>query len=160
MRNLIMTATLVAALTPALADDEHTPNIRQMGFLTGAWSQTKGGITTEEHWVGPVGGIMAGVSITHSELPGFETQTEFMRIIESGGTLVFIASPDKQAPTEFRLKESDNGIATFENAAHDFPQRITYEIAGENLDELKARIEGTSGGENRSLEWTYKRQTP
>lgn len=160
MRNLIITAALFASLTPAMADDEHTPNIRQMGFLTGAWTQTKDGVTTEEHWVGPIGGVMAGVTITHSDKVGFQTQTEFMSIIESGGTLVFIARPGPEAPTEFRLKESDNGIATFENPEHDFPQRITYEIAGENLDELKARIEGTADGQPGSMEWTYKRKTP
>lgn len=160
MRNLIITAALVASLTPATAEDEHTPNIRQMGFLTGAWTQTKDGVTTEEHWVGPIGGVMAGVTITHSDKVGFQTQTEFMSIIESGGTLVFIARPGPEAPTEFRLKESDNGIATFENASHDFPQRITYEIGGENLDELKARIEGTADGQTRSMEWTYQRKAP
>ncbi|MFT3808383.1 MAG: DUF6265 family protein [Micropepsaceae bacterium] len=161
MRTLVLAAALVACAGPALADDddEHMPNIRQMGFLTGAWSQTIDGITTEEHWVGPIGGVMAGVSITHSDKPGFQTSTEFMSIVESGGTLVFIARPGPEAPTEFRLKESDNGIATFENEDHDFPQRITYEIDGD-MDVLKARIEGVSEGRTRAMEWTYRRQQP
>ena len=159
MRQVMIAAILLAGIAAA-DEDEHKASIRQMGFLTGDWSQTKDGITTEEHWVGPVGGVMAGVSITHADKPGFETRMEFMSIIERDETLVFIARPGPGAPTEFTLKEADNGIATFENAGHDFPQRVTYEIAGENLEVLKARIEGTIEGETRSMDWEYQRQAP
>mgnify|MGYP006972342787 CR=1 FL=1 len=138
-------------------DDEHRATIRQMGYLAGDWAETRNGVTVEEHWVGPVGGVMAGVTITHSEKPGAKTRIEFMSIVEKDDTLVFIARPDGQPPTEFRLKEADNGIATFENPDHDFPQRVIYEIAGEDLNELKARIEGTIDGKSRAMDWSYKR---
>lgn len=156
MLRLILAAATMAGV--ALAhDDEHQATIRQMGYLAGDWIETRNGVTVEEHWVGPVGGVMAGVSITHSEKLGSKTSIEFMSIVEKDGTLVFIAQPGGQAPTEFPLKEADNGIATFENPDHDFPQRIIYEIAGEGLNELKARIEGTIDGKARSMDWSYKR---
>ena len=159
MRKLIAAAALITGLAAAHADDEHKPSIRQMGFLTGSWSQTSDGVTTEEHWVGPTGGVMAGVTITYSDKPGFKTRTEFMSVIERDGTLVFIARPGPGAPTEFVLKEWDNGIATFENPDHDFPQRISYEIDGD-LNTLKARIDGTIDGRAETIAWTYHRQTP
>lgn len=141
----------------AAADDEHGAlTIARMGFLAGDWSQTRDGVTTEEHWVGPVGGVMAGIGITHSQKPGAKTHIEFMSIVERDGTLVFIARPEGQEGGEFTLKESDNGLATFENTAHDFPQRITYEIAGE-FDMLNARIDGTINGEARAMTWSYTR---
>jgi hypothetical protein len=44
----------------------------------------------------------------------------------------------------------------FENPDHDFPQRILYWL--EDADVLRARIEGTEDGENRGVEWTFRRQ--
>jgi hypothetical protein len=153
-RNLIA-ATLLTGL--ASADElDHKASIQQMGYLTGDWSETKNGVTVEEHWTGPVGNIMAGVTITHSDKPGAKTSVEFMTIELVDETLVFTARIDGQPPVAFKLKEADNGIATFENLAHDFPQRITYEIAGE-MDELNARIEGVIDGKTRSMAWSYKK---
>ena len=40
----------------------------------------------------------------------------------------------------------------FENAAHDFPQRVLYWREGEFL---KARIEGTLKGKERAQEWRF-----
>jgi hypothetical protein len=42
----------------------------------------------------------------------------------------------------------------FENATHDFPQRVIYWKEGEVL---AARIEGTLRGKERSEEWRFKR---
>ncbi len=159
MRLAMIAAASLIGLAAA-ADEHGTPTIAQMGFLTGDWVETRNGFTTEEHWVGPVGGVMAGIAITHSDKAGKKTRIEFMSIVERDGTLVFIARPDGQDGGEFTLKTSDNGIATFENAAHDFPQRITYEIAGDDLDTLKARIEGTVNGKERAMDWTYSRVAP
>lgn len=159
MKRLMLTAVFLAGIATA-ADDEHRTTIRQMGFLTGDWIETRNGVTVEEHWVGPVGGVMAGMTITHSDKPGSTTRIEFMRIVERDGTLIFIAQPDGQPPAEFPLLEGENGIATFENQAHDFPQRITYEISGDNFDVLKARIEGTIDGNRRTMAWTYTKAKP
>ncbi len=43
----------------------------------------------------------------------------------------------------------------FENAVHDFPQRILYWREGEAL---LARVEGTLRGEPRSEEWRFSRR--
>ena len=42
----------------------------------------------------------------------------------------------------------------FENAAHDFPQRVLYWRDGEAL---VARIEGTIAGKEKSEEWRFSR---
>jgi hypothetical protein len=41
----------------------------------------------------------------------------------------------------------------FENLAHDFPQRIIYSRAG---DQLTARIEGPMNGKPAAMEWRYR----
>lgn len=157
---LLTTIAAASLMGLAAAADEHGPaTIRQMGYLTGAWEQTENGMTVREVWSEPTGSAMAGVSIAASEMPGKKTHMEFMSIVEKDGTLVFTARIDGQTPTDFTLKEADNGYAVFENPAHDFPQRIIYEIAG-GMDVLKARIEGTIDGKPRSVDWTYRRPAP
>jgi len=80
---------------------------------------------------------------------------EFVRIYESGDTLVYDAHPSGQAPAEFRaLPPYDSGV-TFSNPAHDFPQRVIYRRAGS--DSLAARVEGTRNGQTRGVDFQYRR---
>ena len=156
MKRVLATIGFGAALLAgALAEDEHggPPKIVQMSFLTGDWRQVKDGKTTEEHWIGPVGGLMAGTTITYGE--GAKTTVEPMTIEVRDNTFVFVAHPDGQPMAEFPLKEADNGYAVFENLAHDFPQRVIYSFNGD--DTLNARIEGTIDGKEASVEWSYTR---
>jgi hypothetical protein len=52
------------------------------------------------------------------------------------------------------LKELAPGRVVFENAAHDFPQRVIYRRDGERL---VARIEGRLRGEARGRDWVFER---
>ena len=51
-------------------------------------------------------------------------------------------------------KETQNSIV-FENKSHDFPQRIIYELAGD--DQLNARIEGYDDGEFKEVKFNYRK---
>jgi hypothetical protein len=46
----------------------------------------------------------------------------------------------------------------FENPKNDFPQRILYWSTAPG--ELWARIEGTVGGKEKSMEWRWERAKP
>ena len=157
LRRAVAFAVLLLAPGEAAAGDEHggPPNMAQMSFLAGDWAETKDGRTVEEHWVGPVGGIMAGMTIVYTAEPGAKTTLEAMSVEIRDGKFVFVARPEGQGETVFVLKEADNGYAVFENPAHDFPQRVIYSYGGE--DTLDARIEGTLDGKLQSIEWRYAR---
>jgi hypothetical protein len=80
---------------------------------------------------------------------------EYLRIEESGGTLVYLSMPSGRSPaTPFTLKEQIGERVTFENLAHDFPQRIIYWRDG---DTLHTRIEGNADGRSQSREWHWTR---
>lgn len=155
MKTVAFAAALAAFAGGASAEDEHggPPKIVQMSFLTGDWREVKDGKTTEEHWIGPVGGLMAGTGVTYGDAA--KTDVEFMTIEVRDGTFVFVARLDGQPSTAFPLKEADNGYAVFENLAHDFPQRVIYTYGGD--DTLDAKIEGTMDGKAMSMEWHYTR---
>ena len=80
---------------------------------------------------------------------------EQLRIYRSGDTLVYAASPSRQAPSEFRARPPYTGEIVFENPAHDFPQRIRYKRLGK--DSLHARIEGKRDGVERGVDFMYAR---
>ena len=52
------------------------------------------------------------------------------------------------------VRELTDGSVLFENARHDFPQRVVYEKKGERLE---GRIEGTDNGKARTETWSYRR---
>ena len=54
----------------------------------------------------------------------------------------------------FPAVEASGTRVVFENAAHDFPQRVIYERDG---DVLKARIEGDMGGQQQAMAWEYRK---
>lgn len=58
-------------------------------------------------------------------------------------------------PTEFGLLRQAENEAVFENAAHDFPQRVLYRR--EAADRLVARIEGLRNGQLRGIDFAMQR---
>ena len=77
---------------------------------------------------------------------------EYLRILRRDTGLVYIAQPNGGTPTEFVLTELTDTRAVFENPRHDFPQRITYNLAPEG--QLTATIGYINGGTPRTFEFT------
>jgi len=114
-----------------------------LAWLTGAWVGTRNGRSIEERWSPPLGGAMLGVSRTvrREQMVGFE----YLRIVERDGSLVYIAQPGGNPPTEFVLTEISKGRAVFKNPLHSFPQRIVYELT--EGGGLIAKIGFANGGD-------------
>lgn len=157
---VLVCASLTFGALPARAQAPaptpgHTPAVAGLHWLAGCWERRAGALLIEEHWLAPRAGILLGLSRT-TRNDTLLVGHEFMRIFARGDTLVFAAHPSGQAPTEFvaRLQPAAREIV-FENAAHDFPQRIRYQAVG--TDSLRARIEGMRGGQLRGVEFPYAR---
>ena len=109
-------------------------------------------MTFEEQWMKPAGGAMMGMARTLKA--GRVVFSEFMRIDTRDGQLVYTPRiGTSQKPVEFTLKSQTDTQVVFENAAHDFPQRILYRQASGGLH---ARIEGVFGGKERSEDFPMK----
>lgn len=141
---------LVLVAWPDVASAQ-TP-IARVSWLQGCWRMNVNGQTVDEQWMAPAGGAMLGISRTVKADKLVEY--EFVLLRERGGTLVYIAHPSGQTGGEFPLKSVDDESITFENAAHDFPQRIGYRRRGDRLD---AWIEGTLDGRAQRAEFPYAR---
>jgi len=129
--------------------------IADVAWIAGTWVGGDGGVSRgvsrgvsiEERWTSPAGGTMLAVSRTLNgdRLVAFE----YLRIVEQGGTLVYIAQPNGRPPVEFRLTRLARELAVFENPAHDFPKIIRYAKRADGA--LEATISGAGGEKPQSF---------
>jgi hypothetical protein len=146
-----------AAAPSASAEAPIAPSgpLASMAWLTGRWTGTSGeNVALEETWSAPGGGAMTGVGVMRPS--GKAERREELRIeARDDGAIVYVATPEGQARTEFRSEPRLAGptAATFVNEDHDWPTRIRYERVG---DELRVTLKGRPGQAAES--WTLRRQ--
>ena len=125
-----------------------------MAWLAGHWSNGEGADRVEELWLEPRGGAMLGM---HRDLRGGKfVFFEFLRIVEDSAGVAYVAQPKGRAPTRFGLIEQGARRVVFENAAHDYPQRILY--WADEQGRLHARTEGTTAKGPRAEDWVWTKE--
>jgi len=146
---------VLIALPVDVCTAQAPPGILQVGWMVGCWGSSSGARVVEEQWMRPRGGLMlgAGRTVEGDSLIEFEQ----VRILEREGRLVYAAAPSGQTPAEFTSIAVTDSSVTFENLAHDFPQRVLYRRIGR--DSLVARVEGTRGGKVRGVDFAYARKS-
>jgi len=141
---MLAAAALIEATTPPAPPPMPT-------FLAGCWEQRTGERWTEECWTSARGGLMIG-----SGREGLADQVrhwEWMRIERGAdGGLTFYGSPKGAAPVAFRAIEASPDQITFLNAAHDFPQRVSYVRTTTGIDAEVSLADGT-----KPMRWSYRR---
>jgi len=153
MTRLLTALCTCLAAGAAFATEPGTPRVAALDWMTGTWiHEEPGEERVAESWLGPGNGLMVAVNLT--TWANGRKSFEFLRIADTAEGCSYFASPGGRAPVEFKLKEAGAQRVVFENAAHDFPQRILYWREGERL---VARIEGTLRGQARSEEWKFSR---
>ncbi len=147
-----MKSTLAKFIAMSLmAVAAHAQEIDKLDWMTGTWTENKDGDIVQEAWLGPREKMMTAVNLTTSKKRG--ATFEFLRIVEGPSGLSYISSPGGKTPVEFKLKSMGARRVVFENAEHDFPQRILYWIEPDGA--MKARIEGEIQGKARAMEWRF-----
>lgn len=147
-----MKAWLAAGLGALLMAASPAANVQDLGWLAGQWVSEAGDRWTEESWTAPRAGIMLGHS--RSGRGNALHEFEFLRIAAgTDGVPTYMAQPGGRAAVTFALVRRDGTSATFENAAHDYPQRIAYVRTGETLTATISLIDGT-----KPMRWVYRRR--
>ena len=146
-----MLATTLLAFPAAAADP---PRVEELAWLAGCWAPVNHEEGSIEQWTRPAGGIMLGVARTVRN--GKAVGHEFVLIREtSEESLEYVASPAGQAQAVFRAVALAGDSVSFENPAHDFPQRISYRLDPDGA--LTARIEGDVDGKTRGVDFPMQR---
>ena len=123
--------------------------------MSGYWLSCDDGREVSETWSDPRGGLMLGTALTleGGKLTGFES-SRISPASSAGGNVAYFAGVNGAPPVAFPAKEASGTRVVFENAGHDFPQRVIYERVG---DVLNARIEGHMGDRDQSMSWSYRK---
>jgi hypothetical protein len=146
MRTLWLLPLLVTAASA------QTPATANLTFMAGCWKFEANGRVVEEQWMAPAGGALLGMSRTVRD--GKLIEFEFVQVRDLPEGLTYIAKPSGQPEARFVAISASANEVVFENAAHDFPQRIRYRASG---DALHARIEGTINDKPRAADFPYTR---
>lgn len=144
----LLAVTMVSALPAVLSAAE----LASLSWMSGSWGGTQGPLKLEEHWSTPAGGLM--VCMHKDVRDGKAVSFEFLRIVQRGDSLVFVALPRGRNETPFPMKEMSDRRVVFENLEHDFPQRVLY--WSDRKGTLSARVEGTIDGKAESEQWTWR----
>lgn len=147
-----MKAFMAAGLATLLVAASPVAKVDDLAWMAGQWSREEGGRWTEESWTSPRGGAMLG----HSRSGAGETlrEFEFLRIApDADGVPTYYAQPGGRAPVAFRLVKREKSSATFENAGHDYPQRIAYVRDGDTMTATISAIDGS-----QAMRWTFQRR--
>lgn len=115
-------------------------DLAKLDWLVGTWRLQDGETVTEEHWRPLQGNTMLGSSHTFR---GERTLAfEFLRLTAARGQIGYVAMPGGKAPTTFLLQTLGDGVAEFENAEHDYPQRIRYERTDKGVTATISLLDG------------------
>src|SRR5689334_3449441 len=117
MRLNAKTLVLAAAMLWTMQASGQAASVEKLNWLAGAWRVEKAGKVIEEQWTTPAGGIMLGVGRTIAN--GKAVEFEFLRIEQRGDSLVYVAQPGGQAPTDFKLESATENEVVFANLQHD-----------------------------------------
>ncbi|MCA0211238.1 MAG: DUF6265 family protein [Proteobacteria bacterium] len=147
-----MTMIMAMAAAAVLAAASPAAKVDDLAWMAGQWSREEGERWTEESWTFPRGGVMLGHS--RSGRGDALREFEFLRIAAGAdGVPAYIAQPGGGAPVAFGLVRHGTTSATFENAAHDYPQRIHYARDGETMTATISAIDGS-----KAISWTFRRR--
>jgi uncharacterized protein DUF6265 len=132
-----------------------------LAWLAGCWTGTVNQREFREQWMPLRGGMILGISQT---VMGSATQGyEYLRLEARSEGVFYIAVPSGKAEDAFKLigktvdkiGDREDEIFTFENPAHEFPQRIVYRRASGGW--LYVHVEGKVGGVDRQVIYPMRR---
>ncbi|MBM4382326.1 MAG: hypothetical protein FJ091_03040 [Deltaproteobacteria bacterium] len=142
---------LAALLATSAFAQAPAATARSVSWLAGCWAHRGGEAGSGETWMPPAGGAL--LSVARRIESGKLASWEFQRIVERGGSLVFIALPSGQSEGRFPLKSLTAHEVVFERPEDDFPKRVIYRLAQNG--NIAARIESSDGKE--AIDFPMKR---
>jgi hypothetical protein len=162
IKNISIICTTLWALAACNDSSKSLPTnnySRTKGFdwLQGTWeNQSKEGTLTEA-WEKLNDSTFSGNSYF---VTGTDTSfSESISLVQRNGELLYIPAVKDQNDglgVSFRLITMNENDIIFENAEHDYPQRISYHHVSK--DSLIAEISGNNGGELKSEQFPMRRK--
>ena len=124
-------------------------SLEQIEWMLGTWQLEKSERFTSETWIRVSDNTFEGVGASQTASGKF---VETLRIVKMAEQIFYIAkTPGNLFPVGFELKMCGDKRAVFENAKHDFPQKLDYQLVSN--DTLKIVV---SSKENMGFTLTLR----
>lgn len=124
MRSVILVCALTACASTTRAPTSPRGQLASLAWLRGLWCGPIDPGTFCEAWRQDADGALRGEGALYAAGGGGRVET--LRLEARGDGVYYVATPEGEATTAFRLTRLTVDEAVFENPAHDFPTRITY----------------------------------
>ena len=156
MKNVVIALLLSLSISAFIPQHDDLKTFRQLYGLEGVWlMKTKKGFIGEE-WKKVDANYLQNRGFT---IKGSDTITnERVALRNNQDGIYYISTVEDQnnkQPVAFKLSSADNNTFVFENAGHDFPKRITYQLVSK--DSLSACIDGGTTQPEKRLSFGYNR---
>ncbi|MFM9950805.1 MAG: DUF6265 family protein [Saprospiraceae bacterium] len=155
-KHFLSLTLLVLGMAPVVAQPFTQKDFDQLHVLTGAWTLTNKRGVLHEVWRKKAADQLTGVSFLVQGKDTIPQENIVLQLRE--GNITYTPTTVHQnegLPVVFTLISVENGLFIFENKAHDFPQRIGYQIPKDSL--LNAYIEGPTPNGMKKIPFNYTR---
>ncbi len=127
--------------TLAQVEPDNPLRLSVLQWMLGNWVSESDRFVTREAWTQLNDDVFQGSGTVVSKSDGSRASSEALLLAELDDGVFYIAKPQQNdLPVPFKLVAASNVEATFENTAHDFPQKISYRL--QNDGSLEATISG------------------
>jgi len=127
--------------------------VESLKWLVGDWHSENGTLKINESWQKISAKTFEGYGSTYSIEKNKVVSSETLRLVEMSGEIFYIAKvASNKLPITFKLTSCTANSVIFENSAHDFPQRISYQLKNE-----QSMIVFVSGEKNKGFSIKFNR---
>jgi hypothetical protein len=131
---LVKLVLIFLIVMPAVTTGQICATLDSLYWMLGEWQQDHGKKITTETWTKLSPSTYEGFGQTVLKSEDKITFIESLRIIEMSGEVFYLAKVShNEFPISFKLSECSNNSVVFENANHDFPQKIVYQLSKDGL---------------------------
>jgi len=155
-KHFLFLTFLFFGMAPVVAQPFTQKDFQQLHALQGAWTLTNKRGVLHEVWRMKAADYLTGVSFLVSGQDTIPQESIVLSL--QNGNITYVPTTVHQnqgLPVVFTLISAENGLFVFENKAHDFPQRIGYQIPKDSL--LHAYIEGPTPNGMKRIPFSYTR---
>lgn len=156
-RHLCLTFWLALLCLPvSFLYSQNQPSLSQLDWLVGSWLRDNAKSTTIESWQRLSEHTFEGISVRIAKATQDTVFSESLLLAEMGSDIYYLAKvPENAFPIPFKLTSFTKDSVVFENASHDFPQKISY--VHKAINEMTVTISGDDNGMTRKISFPFKK---
>ena len=127
-------------------------DLSKLEWMTGTWNRTnaKPGRSGLEVWkkTSDLEFVGRGINLKGSDT----TLVEKLKLVYKGGKIFYVADvPENKELVFFEMTSLSQTQVTFENAKHDFPKKISYEL-------IDSKLKATISGDGKAIDYWFEKK--